>query len=162
MVKRVILIISLFLLFSCASRKVNVSNEVVENKVDSSVVVKVDGTYVKENNVSVEEYEEEIEYKPVDSLKPMIINGKEYVNTVIKSKKKKSNKIDKTKDIAKVSSVKKLNVKKAEAKKVFNKKVDKKANYWMYLWFLLPVIIIWVLEKYGKVMFPWISFFNKK
>lgn len=160
MAKQVTLIFSLLLLISCASRKVDVSKESIQSKVDSSVVVKVDGTYVKENNVITDETDEEIEYKPIDSLKPMILNGKQYVNVVIKSKKKKSSKIDKTKDIAKVSSIKKLNVKKAEAKKVFNKKIDKKTNYWMYLWFLLPVLIIWLLEKYGKVMFPFLKFFK--
>jgi hypothetical protein len=126
--------------------------------VDSSVVVKVDGTYVKEANVATVETEEELEYKPIDSLKPMVIDGKSYTNTIIKSKKKKTVKIDKTKDIAKVSSVKKLNVKRAESKKVFVKKVDKKANYWMYLWFLLPVVLIWLLES--KYLFPFLKFFK--
>jgi hypothetical protein len=160
MAKRLILIISLLLLVSCASRKVDVSKIAIETKVDSSVVVKVDGTYVKEANVATVETEEELEYKPIDSLKPMVIDGKSYTNTIIKSKKKKTVKIDKTKDIAKVSSVKKLNVKRAESKKVFVKKVDKKANYWMYLWLLVPIAIIWLLEKYGSVMFPFFKNFK--
>jgi uracil phosphoribosyltransferase len=160
MVNRLILIISLLLLVSCASRKVDVSKIAIETKVDSSVVVKVDGTYVKQANVATVETEEELEYKPIDSLKPMVIDGKSYTNTIIKSKKKKTVKIDKTKDIAKVSSVKKLNVKRAESKKVFVKKVDKKANYWMYLWFLLPVVLIWLLERYSKYLFPFLKFFK--
>jgi hypothetical protein len=129
----------------------------IETKVDSSVVVKVDGTYVSESNTIVEETTEELEYKPIDSLKPMVINGKEYINTVIRSKKKKTNKIDNTKDTAKITSVKKLNVKREGNKKEFDKKVDKKANYWMYLWFLLPIVIIWTLERYGKRLFPFIK-----
>jgi hypothetical protein len=160
MAKRLILIISLLLLVSCASRKVDVSKIAIETKVDSSVVVKVDGTYVKQANVATVETEEELEYKPIDSLKPMVIDGKSYTNTIIKSKKKKTVKIDKTKDIAKVSSVKKLNVKREGSKKVFVKKVDKKANYWMYLWFLLPVVLIWLLERYGKYLFPFLKFFK--
>jgi hypothetical protein len=137
-----------------------VSKLTIETKVDSSVVVKVDGTYVKEANVATVETEEELEYKPIDSLKPMVIDGKSYTNTIIKSKKKKTVKIDKTKDIAKVSSVKKLNVKRAESKKVFVKKVDKKANYWMYLWLLVPIAIIWLLEKYGSVVLPFLKNFK--
>jgi hypothetical protein len=90
----------------------------------------------------------------------MVIDGKSYTNTIIKSKKKKTVKIDKTKDIAKVSSVKKLNVKRAESKKVFVKKVDKKANYWMYLWLLVPIAIIWLLEKYGSVVLPFLKNFK--
>jgi len=157
MVKRLILIISLLLLVSCASRKVDVSKVSVETKVDSSVSVKVDGTYVKQTNIIVEETTEELEYKPIDSLKPMVINGKEYINTVIKSKKKKTKKVDNTKDTIKISSVKKLNVKREGDKKEFAKKVDKKANYWMYLWFLLPIAIIWLLEKYGRRLFPFVK-----
>ena len=152
-----IIIPVLLVLVSCASRKVDVSKLSVETKVDSSVVVKVDGTYVSESNTIVEETTEELEYKPIDSLKPMVINGKEYINTVIKSKKKKTNKIDNTKDTAKITSVKKLNVKRESNKKEFDKKVDKKANYWMYLWFLLPIVIIWTLERYGKRLFPFIK-----
>lgn len=153
MAKRLILIISLLLFVSCASRKVAVVKEDIKTVVDSTVVVKVDGTYVKENNVATEDCEEEIEYKPLDTLKPMVIDGKQYINTIIKLKKKKGIKIDKTKVTSKVSSVKKLNVKREDSKKLINKKIDKKANYWMYLWFLIPIAIIIVLEKYGKSLF---------
>lgn len=151
-----IFIILVLLITSCASRKVDVSKLTIETKVDSSVVIKVDGTYVKENNVVTDNSEEEIEYKPLDTLKPMVIDGKQYINTIIKLKKKKGIKIDKTKVISKVSSVKKLNVKKEDSKKAVNKKVDKKANYWMYLWFLIPIVIIIILERYGKRILPFI------
>jgi hypothetical protein len=152
-----IIIPILLVLASCASRKVDVSKVAETVKVDSSLIVKVDGTYVKEANVVVEETTEEFEYKPVDSLKPMVINGKEYINTIIKSKRKKTNKVYNTKDTAKITSVKKLNVKRENNKKEFAKKVDKKVNYWMYLWFLLPIVIIWALERYGKRLFPFIK-----
>ena len=160
MAKRLILIFSLLLLFSCASRKVDVSKTSVETKVDSSVVTKVDGTYVKDNNIFTEETVDEVEYKPLDSLKPMVINGKSYANIIIKSKKKHSVKTDKTKAIAKVSSAKKLNVKREGKKESFEKHVKKETNYWMYLWFLIPIIIIWLLEKYGKTIFPFLKFFK--
>ncbi|MFY8248293.1 MAG: hypothetical protein ACOVJ5_01175 [Gloeomargaritales cyanobacterium] len=156
MAKRLILIISLLLLVSCASRKVTIVKEDTKITIDSVAIVKVDGTYVQENNVVTEDCEEEIEYKPLDTLKPMIVDGKQYINTVIKLKKRKGIKIDKTKVTKKVSSVKKLNVKREESKKVVNKKVDKKANYWMYLWFLIPIVIIVILERYGKRFFPFI------
>ena len=153
MAKRLILIISLLLLVSCASRKVAIVKEDTKITIDSTTTVKVDGTYVKENNIAVNETVEEIEYKPIDTLKPMVIAGKQYINTIIKVRKQKVIKVDKTKAIAKVSSIKKLNVKREERKKVVSKKVDKKANYWMYLWFLIPVAIIIILERYGKSLF---------
>lgn len=153
MAKRLILIISLLLLVSCASRKVAIVKEDTKITIDSTTTVKVDGTYVKENNIAVNETVEEIEYKPIDTLKPMVIAGKQYINTIIKVRKQKVIKVDKTKAIAKVSSVKKLNVKREERKKVVSKKVDKKANYWMYLWFLIPIAIIVILERYSKSLF---------
>lgn len=153
MAKRLILIISLLLLVSCASRKVAIVKDELKVTIDSSSIVKVDGTYVKENNVVVNETVEEIEYKPMDSLKPMVIDGKQYINTIIKSKKQKVVKVDKTKAATKVSSVKKLNVKREEYKKVIAKKINKEANYWMYLWFLIPIIIIIILERYCKSLF---------
>ncbi len=150
MVKRLILIFSVLLLFSCASRKVAIVKEDIKTTIDSSAVVKVDGTYVKENNIIAEECEDEIEYKPLDSLKPMVVDGKQYINTIIKLKKKKSIKVDKTKVSNKVSSVKKLNVKREDKKSSFDKKVDKKANYFVYLWLLLIPAIIYIYKRIIK------------
>lgn len=155
-----IFIILVLLITSCASRKVDVSKSSIETKVDSSVIVKIDGTYVKEANVAIVENYEELEYKPLDNLKPMVIDGKSYINTIVKSKKKKTVKIDKTKEIAKVSSVKKINVKKDDVKKGYVKKVDKKTNYYVLLWLLLPILIIWFLEKYSGKIFPFIKYFK--
>ena len=87
MVKHLILIISLFLLISCGSRKVNISKLNTEIKVDSSVTVKIDGTYVKENNLITNVSIEEFEYKPADTSKPMVIDGIIFKNVIIKKKK---------------------------------------------------------------------------
>lgn len=150
MAKRLILIISSLLILSCASRKVAVVKEDTKITIDSVAVVKVDGTYVKENNVTVNETTEEIEYKPIDSLKPMVIDGKQYINTIIRSKKQKTFKLDKTKAEAKISSVKKVNVQKQENKKTLNKKIDKKANYWNYLWLLILPAIYFIYKQVLK------------
>lgn len=160
MVKRLILITSIILITSCASRKVDVAKVNVSSKIDSSLVVKVDGTYTKENNIVVNETEEEFEYTPVDTSKPMIISGKEYKNVVIKSKKQSKRKVDKTKEKNITSSIKKLNVKKDEVKKEYVKKVDKKANYYVLLWLLLPILIIWFLENYSSKIFPFVKYFK--
>jgi len=134
-------LILLLLITSCASRKVDISKTTTESKVDSSVVVKTDGTYVKNNNIFIEQTIDEVEYKPLDSLKPMIIDGKSYTNTVIKSKKNRSIKTDITKEIAKTSSIKKLNVKKEDFKQVKKKAIDKKVNY---LWLILIPIGMYI------------------
>jgi hypothetical protein len=137
-------LILLLLITSCASRKVDISKTTTESKVDSSVVVKTDGTYVKNNNIFIEQTIDEVEYKPLDSLKPMIIDGKSYTNTVIKSKKNRSIKTDTTKEIAKTSSIKKLNVKKEDFKQVKKKAIDKKVNY---LWLILIPIGMYIYRQ---------------
>lgn len=129
MVKHLILIISVLLLVSCGSRKVNVSKLNTEIKVDSSVVIKIDGTYVKQNDIVIDEIAEEFEYKPADTSKPMIINGKIYKNTIIRTIKKNKSTIDKTKVESKVSSTKKINIKKAATKKTIEKSSKKASSY---------------------------------
>ena len=160
MEKLCIALISAMLIVSCGARKATVVKEDVKITIDSAVVVKVDGTYVKENNVVIDESVDEVEYVAADTSKPMIINGKHYVNTIIKSKKQKKKTVDNTKLTKKVSSVKKLNVKREDKKDNLDRHVRKESNYWMYLWFLLPVLIIWLLEKYGNKLFPFIKYFK--
>ncbi len=153
MVRQFILVISIVLMVSCASRKVAVSEVSVVAKVDSSVVVKVDGTYVKDNNVVIVESIDEVEYTAKDTSKPMHIDGKLFKNVIIKSKKSKKTTIDKTKEKEQTSSVKKLNVKKEATKKIFKKKIDKKANYFVYLWLLLIPIGMYVYRQIKNKIF---------
>ena len=153
MARLLILFISVLLLHSCASRKVDVSKMTIETKVDSVSEVKVDGTYVKDNNVVVIESIDEVEYTAKDTSKPMEIDGKVFKNVVIKSKKSKKETIDKTKEISKVSSVKKLNVKREGVKKTFEKKVDKKVNNFVYLWLLLIPVGMYVYRQIKNKIF---------
>lgn len=153
MARQFTLIISILLLVSCASRKVDVSKVTEVAKLDSSVVVKVDGTYVKDNNVIVVESSDEIEYVAQDTSKPMQIDGKLFKNVIIKSKKSKKTTIDKTKEKEQVSSIKKLNVKKEATKKIFKKKIDKKANYFVYLWLLLIPVGMYIYRQIKNKIF---------
>lgn len=147
MAKQFILVISLLFLFSCASRKVDVSKVAEKTKVDSLVEVKVDGTYVKDNNIVTVDSTEEVEYVAQDTSKPMVINGKVFKNVIIKSKKAKKTTIDKTKEKKHVSSTKKLNVKKEGKKLDLNKKIDKKANYFVYLWLMIIPVGIYIYRQ---------------
>lgn len=160
MVKHLILIISLFLLISCGSRKVNISKLNTEIKVDSSVTVKIDGTYVKENNLITNVSIEEFEYKPADTSKPMVIDGIIFKNVIIKKKKGNTYKADKTKEVEKTSFVKKLNVKRLDVKKSLVKVTEKKNNYLIFLWLLLPIILIYLLYRYKSKINNYISFFK--
>lgn len=146
MVRQFTLIISILLFVSCASRKVDVSKVAEVAKLDSSIVVKVDGTYVKDNNVVIIESTDEVEYVAKDTSKPMEIEGKLFKNVIIKSKKSKTTTIDKTKENKRVSSIKKLNVKKKLLRKSL-KKTDKKANYFIYLWLLIIPVGMYVYRQ---------------
>ncbi|WP_296636071.1 MULTISPECIES: hypothetical protein [Flavobacteriaceae] len=160
MINKIIGILILTALLSCGARKVDFSKSSSNTKTDSSIVIKTDGTYVKDNNVFVNESIDEIEYTPINSLKPMEVCGKTFKNVIIKSKKIKKTSVDKTKSTTKISSVKKLNVKREDKKDSFDKHIKKETNYWMYLWFLIPIVIIWLLEKYGKIIFPFLNYFK--
>lgn len=153
MVRQFTLIISILLFVSCASRKVDVSKVIEVAKLDSSIVVKVDGTYVKDNNVVIIESTDEVEYVAKDTSKPMEIEGKLFKNVIIKSKKSKKTIIDKTKENKRVSSIKKLNVKKEATKKTFKKKTDKKVNYFVYLWLLLIPVGMYVYRQIKNKIF---------
>lgn len=154
--KKIFIILAL-LAVSCASRKVDVAKEDVKVVIDSVSTVKVDCTYTKQTNLFISETSEELEYKPADTAKPMVINGVKYLNTIITSKKVKKSTIDTTKVKSVFKSNKKVSLNKAIKANKSEKKIDKKANYWMYLWFLIPVVIIIVLEKYGKRWFPFLK-----
>ena len=154
--KKIFIILAL-LIVSCASRKVAIAKEDIKATVDSISVTKTDGTYVKQTNLFINESVDEVEYKPADTSKPMVVNGVKYFNTIIKSKKTKKSIVDTTKVKSIIKIDKKVSVKKEIKKTSLNKKIDKKANYWMYLWFLIPVAIIIVLERYGKKWFPFMK-----
>jgi len=153
MARLLILFISVLLLHSCASRKVDVSKMTVETKVDSMSEVKVDGTYVKDNNIVILESTDEVEYTAKDTSKPMEIDGKVFKNVVIKSKKLKKTTLDKTKEKAVVSSVKKLNVKREDIKKSLDKHIKKEANNFVYLWLILIPIGMYIYRKIKKKIF---------
>lgn len=150
MAKRLILVISIVLLVSCASRKVDVVKNNTKTTIDSVAIVKTDGTYVKDNNIAINETIEEIEYKPVDTSKAMVVNGKEYFNVTIKAKKHNIAKTDKTKVESKVTITNKVALKKEDKKEVMEKHVKKEANYFVYLWLLLIPIIYFIYKQAVK------------
>lgn len=148
MAKHLILILLSFLLFSCASRKVMVTKTQVETHIDSTAVEKKDSVSVQQNAISIKEDIDEIEIVPIDTAKPLVIDGKQYFNATVKLKKTRRHIVDSSKSTISQSSENKVSVKKDIKAKGFEKKVDKKANYFVYLWLLLIPIAIWFGRKY--------------
>jgi hypothetical protein len=153
MIRLLIVFISVLLLQSCASRKVDVSKLEENTKVDSSVVTKTDSIAVTQNNITVTETTEELEVRPlVDSI-PIVVNGISYKNAVLRYKKQKKISEDTSKKIESRNVLKKELKTKTKVKKTKEKVVDKKANYFIYLWLLIIPIGIIVYREIKKKIF---------
>jgi len=138
------------LLFSCAARKVAVTKTQVETYIDSTAVEKKDSVSVQQNAISIKEDIDEIEIVPIDTAKPLIIDGKQYFNATVRLKKTRRQIVDTSKVTISKSIENTISVKKDVKEKVFDKKVDKKANILFYLWLLLIPICLWLIWRFGR------------
>jgi hypothetical protein len=136
------------LLFSCAVRKVAVTKTQVETYIDSTAVEKKDSVSVQQNAISIKEDIDEIEIVPIDTAKPLVIDGKQYFNATVKLKKTRRHIVDSSKSTISQSSENMVSVKKDIKAKGFEKKVEKKANYSMFLWLILILLALWFARKY--------------
>ena len=150
MAKHLTLVLLSFLLFSCASRKVAVTKTQVETHIDSTAVEKKDSVSVQQNAISIKEDIDEIEIVPIDTAKPLVIDGKQYFNATVRLKKTRRHIVDSSKSTVSKSIENKVSVKKEIKAKGFEKKVDKKANYLFYLWLLLIPISLWFIWRFGR------------
>ena len=137
------LLILLLLLTSCGTRKVNKSTE--ETKQDKVETVQ-NNIQIKENvAVKVIDSTDEISIEPIDSIKPMVIDGKSYLNVKIKHKKRKVNTsivLDKTtSNTSKKKTVEKIEVVKDE------KVIERKTSLVIQLWWLWLLILLFILYK---------------
>lgn len=152
--KPIYILVSLFL-FSCASRKVDI--KVQEVKKDSLVETKIDLTENKvkdsivETNVNTFVYSDEIVIKPIDSLKEFIVEGKTYKNVVLSYKKTKTNNLYNNKIKVSENTLKHVKtdskIKTSTKENIKEKQIDKKANYFIYLWFILGILIIYLIWR---------------
>lgn len=152
--KPIYILVSL-LLFSCASRKVDI--KVQEVKKDSLVETKIDLTENKVKDSTAETNTrtiiniDEIIIKPIDSLKEFIVEGKTYKNVVLSYKKTKSNSLYNNKIKVSENTLKHVKtdskIKTSVKENIKEKQIDKKANYFIYLWFILGIIIIYLIWR---------------
>lgn len=135
------------LLFSCASRKVAIVKEETKTKTDSVSITKTDSTSIINKNVYFTENTTELEIKPlVDSL-PIVIDGTSYFNAVLKYKKQNKVLVDTSKIIVSKNVLKQVSKSKQEIKSIKNKTIDKKANYFVYLWLLLIPVGMYIYRQ---------------
>lgn len=148
MVRLLTLIFLSSLLFSCATRKVAITKSVVETKTDSIVVEKKDSVSVQQNAISIKESIDEFEIVPIDTAKPLVIDGKQYFNAAIRLKKTNRQVVDTTKIVVAKSEERTIEVKKEETRKEVDKKVEKTSPSLIWLWLLLIVAAAGVVLRY--------------
>lgn len=142
--KKYILLLIAIVLASCATRKVDTQIEKKDSTVVTSTkeaaqanVDSTTNTVIVDNTVATE-----IEIIPIDSTKPLIVDGKTYSNAVIRYKKQANNiqthqEAKVTKELKKATeNYSKTNVKSKQK----SKKIDSvKFPYW---WILLVLIAL--------------------
>lgn len=143
------------LLFSCASRKVDF--KVKEVKKDSLVETKIDLTENKvkdsivETNIKTILNVDEIIIKPLDTCKEFIVDGKTYKNAILTYKKTKSNTLYNNNIKVSENTLKNvktdIKVKTSSKENIKEKQIDKKANYFIYLWFILGILILYLIWR---------------
>ena len=139
--KQIFILVSFVLLSSCASRKVNKTTE----EIKQTYVETVQNNIQTKENIAIKVIDstDEICIEPIDTIKPMIIDGKSYLNAKISHKKRKVNAniiSDKTtSDLSAKSVIEKTevvnDVKITERKSGF--------NWWWLLLLLIPAYIIY-------------------
>jgi hypothetical protein len=152
--KPIYILVSLFLI-GCASRKVDIKT--TDIKKDSLVETKIDLTENKvkdstaETNTNTIINIDEIIIKPLDSLKEFIVEGKTYKNVVLSYKKTKSNTLSNNKIKLSENTLKHVKtdskIKTSVKENIKQKQIDKKANYFIYLWFILGIIILYLIWR---------------
>lgn len=140
-----LIFISIFI-YSCSTKKA-VTNNVSDVKIDSVYKEKKDSISLKQNSVVIKENVYEMEIVPIDSAKAIIIDDKEYKNARIKIKKSDKSFVDSTKLIVLESSDKEVELQKKSINKEFEKEVDRKPNYLIWLWLLIILVVIFAVTK---------------
>ena len=152
--KAIFILVSLFLI-GCASRKVDIKT--TDIKKDSLVETKIDLTENKvkdstaETNTKTIINIDEIIIKPLDSLKEFIVEGKTYKNAVLSCKKTKTFTLSNKKVKVSENTLKHVKtdskIKTSVKENIKEKQIDKKANYFVYLWFILGIIILYLIWR---------------
>jgi len=145
--KKLILFISLFLIFGCASRKVSIDK--IEIKKDSITQINTKTELKEVSNIEIKNdiLTDEILIKPIDSSKEIVVNGIKYKNVVLSIKKVKDNSLYLNNKTIQLSEDKQQKSNVSITKKEFKKEIDKKVNNFVYMWFLL-IPIGYIIYRY--------------
>jgi len=141
--KAIFILVSL-IFFSCGSRKVAIQ----EIKKDSLKQIETKIVTKEETNIAIKNdiYTDEFTITPLDTLKDIVVNGITYKNVVLRYKKVKDNSLHIEKKIVSKNELKKELTK--TSVKEFKKDIDRKQNYWNYLWLLLIPVCYYLYKRF--------------
>ncbi len=142
------------LFIGCASRKVdlNLKETKTDSLVEKTFTVKDTISQKKESKINYQIFTDISEFNitPIDTSKPIEINGIKYKNSILNFKKTKVNSLyvkeekDSKNSLKSIVGKSTLHLKRKE--NIKQKKIDKKANYFIYLWVLL-IPVFYVIYK---------------
>jgi hypothetical protein len=151
--KYILLIVAVLFLFGCAAKKVAVSDTKTKESTDSSVVEKKHNISIIQNSITTIDSSEEFEITPIDTSKPIYIEGKKYVNARVRIVKNRKKTVDSSKTTSEETGSKQTTVKKTKKQNVFDKKLDRKANYTSLWWLLLVPLIGYLVYRLSLYLY---------
>lgn len=155
--KKILVIIFILCCLGCGTRKRTMERTRVQiSKIEKRDIVKNE-TQKIETNVFIIRETDKIIYRPVDVEKPMILEGKKFINTEIEkaiikeidSTKTKKEKVVKTSD----DSI--IEIDKKEDNKTVNVDRDNSFNFWDWIWLFLAASVVWVIYKNWRKIYTW-------
>jgi hypothetical protein len=141
--KALFILVSLILI-GCGSRKVAIQEIKKDSlkQIETKIVTKEETNIAIKNDICIDEFT----ITPLDTLKDIVVNGITYKNVVLRYKKVKDNSLHIEKKIVSKNELKKELIK--TSVKSFKKEIDKKQNYWNYLWLLLIPVVYYLYKRF--------------
>lgn len=137
---------AILMMYSCGSRKVQKSVIKESATTEIATTEKKDIVIDNQTKTVINEDADEIEVKPIDTSKAIIVNGKTYKNSIVTLRKKKVNTIIENKEIVKDLSIKQTKAITAVKKQEVKRNVERKSNpFAPLLWLIIPagLYLIW-------------------
>lgn len=147
LISKIILLFSFVFLVGCSTRKVQKSTEV--QKETTTEATKIDEIKTDNTKINIVENCDETIIEPIDTIAPMIVDGKVYKNARLRRVNKKVE-INIVKDIKQVKTTVKQ-AKKKTSHEVIKKDIQKKSVSWWW-WLLLIIPIYYLYRKYKDLI----------
>ena len=145
--KKILLIISLFFILSCSTRKVNLDKSNIKIESKENIIEKKDSISQIDTKIVNNIITDEFIIQPIDTTKPIFINNIPYKNAILKHKKTTDNTNTIIRD--KVDKIATKITNKSDNKTILTKKkeTEKTFSFYNLFWLLIPIIIFVIYKK---------------